>query len=44
VRFCEKVCNAEAGPVFVEIMIYLERISDHCQSIADYVAELKQRV
>ena len=44
VRFCEKVCNAEAGPVFVEIMIYLEQISDHCQSIAEYVAELKQRV
>lgn len=36
-----KVCNAEAGPVFVEIMIHLERISDHCQNIAEYVAELK---
>ena len=41
VRYCEKVCNAEAGPVFVEIMIHLERISDHCQNIAEYVAELK---
>jgi phosphate:Na+ symporter len=42
VRYCEKVCNAEAGPVFVEIMIHLERISDHCQNIAEYVAELKE--
>ena len=41
VRFCEKVCSAEAGPVFVEILIHLERISDHCQNIAEYVAELK---
>jgi phosphate:Na+ symporter len=41
VRFCEKVCNAEAGPVFVEILIHLERISDHCQNIAEYVTELK---
>jgi len=41
VRYCEKVCNAEAGPVFVEIMIHLERISDHCQNIGEYVAELK---
>ena len=41
VRYCEKVCNAEAGPVFVEIMIHLERISDHCQNVAEYVEELK---
>ncbi len=41
VRYCEKVCHAEAGPIFVEILIHLERISDHCQNIAEYVAELK---
>ncbi len=41
VRYCEKVCHAEAGPVFVELLIHLERISDHCQNIAEYVAELK---
>ena len=41
VRYCEKVCHAEAGPIFVEILIHLERISDHCQNIAEYVAGLK---
>ncbi len=41
VRYCEKVCRAEAGPIFVEILIHLERISDHCQNIAEYVADLK---
>ena len=41
VRYCEKVCHAEAGPIFVEILIHLERISDHCQNIAEYVADMK---
>ncbi|MCG6533633.1 MAG: Na/Pi cotransporter family protein [Syntrophales bacterium LBB04] len=41
VRYCEKVCQAEAGPVFVEILIHLERVSDHCQNIGEYIADLK---
>jgi phosphate:Na+ symporter len=42
VRYCEKVCHAEASPIFVEMLIHLERISDHCQNIAEYVADLKE--
>ncbi len=39
-RFHKRVCRAEAGPVFLEMLINLERISDHCQNIAEYVKEL----
>jgi hypothetical protein len=31
---------AEAGPIFVEYLIQLERVSDHCQNIADYTGDL----
>jgi len=40
VRFHKRLCPAEAGPVFIEMLIHLERISDHCQNIADHVADL----
>ncbi len=40
-RFHKRICQAEAGPIFVELLVNLERISDHCQNIADYVAELE---
>jgi len=40
-RFHKRICQAEAGPIFVEILVNLERISDHCQNIADYVAEIE---
>ncbi len=43
VRFHEGLCRAEAGPVFLEMLIHLERISDHCQNIADYMGELEGR-
>ncbi len=36
-RFHRRMCQAEAGPVFIEMLINLERISDHCQNIAEYV-------
>ena len=42
VRFHERLCQAEAGPVFIEMLIHLERISDHCQNIAEHVAGLEQ--
>jgi phosphate:Na+ symporter len=42
VRFHERLCPAEAGPVFLEMLIHLERISDHCQNIAEYLEELNQ--
>jgi phosphate:Na+ symporter len=41
VRFHQRVCPAEAGPVYVEMLIHLERISDHCQNIADAVADIE---
>ena len=40
-RFCKGVCHTQAGPVFIEMLINLERISDHCQNIADYVEDMK---
>jgi len=40
-RFCEKACQPEAGPVFISLLIHLERISDHCQNIAEYIEDLK---
>jgi phosphate:Na+ symporter len=41
VRYYEGICQAEAGPIFVELLIHLERISDLCQNVAEYVDELK---
>jgi phosphate:Na+ symporter len=40
-RFHRRICRAEAGPLFLEMLINLERISDHCQNIAEYVKELQ---
>ena len=36
-RFYGRICRAEAGPIFLEMLINLERMSDHCQNIAEYV-------
>lgn len=41
VRYYNGICQAEAGPIFVEMLIHLERISDLCQNIAEYVDELE---
>jgi len=41
-RFYHHIAAAEAGPVFVELLIQLERISDHCQNIAESIDELKE--
>jgi phosphate:Na+ symporter len=41
VRYYEGICPAEAGPIFVELLIHLERISDLCENVAEYVDELK---
>jgi len=41
-RFHNHVDAAEAGPIFVELLIQLERISDHCQNIAESIDELKE--
>jgi phosphate:Na+ symporter len=39
-RFTKGVCQAEAGPVFVEILLRVERMSDHCENIAEYARDL----
>lgn len=36
-RFYQKTCRAEAGPIFVDILVNLERISDHCLVIAENI-------
>lgn len=42
-RFHKRVAEAEAGPFFVEMLIHLERISDHCNNIAEYVWDTKDK-
>jgi phosphate:Na+ symporter len=36
-RFYEKVCRAEAGPIYIDMLVNLERVSDHCKLIAQLV-------
>jgi phosphate:Na+ symporter len=40
-RFHNRLCTTEAGIIFVEILIHLERISDHCTNIAEYILDIK---
>jgi phosphate:Na+ symporter len=42
-RFHNRLCSTEAGLIFVEMLIHLERISDHCNNIAEYVLDIKER-
>ena len=39
-RFYMKLCRAEAGPLFIDILINLEVISEHCQVIAERIEGL----
>jgi len=39
-RFYQKVCLAEAGPIFVDLLVNLERISDHCQIITEHMKKI----
>jgi len=41
-RFYQKLCRAEAGPIFVDMLVNLERISYHCQSIAEQIGRLNE--
>lgn len=36
-RFYKKLCVAEAGPIYVDMLVNLERISDHCRLIAELI-------
>ncbi|MGD0169811.1 MAG: PhoU domain-containing protein, partial [Smithella sp.] len=42
-RFHNRLCTTEAGVIFIEMLIHLERISDHCTNIAEYVADIKEK-
>jgi phosphate:Na+ symporter len=42
-RFHNRLCSTEAGIIFVEILIHLERISDHCTNIAEYVLDIREK-
>jgi len=42
-RFYLRECSPEAGPIFVEMLGHLERISDHCNNIAEYVRDIQER-
>jgi len=41
-RFYRKVCQAEAGPIFVDMLVNLKWISDHCRTIAENIAGLTE--
>jgi phosphate:Na+ symporter len=40
-RFHLRQCSPEAGPIFVEMMGHLERVSDLCNNVAEYVRDLQ---
>lgn len=43
-RFHDRLCSTEAGLIFVEMLIHLERISDHCNNIAEYILDIKEKL
>lgn len=42
-RFHKRLCQVEAGPFFVEMLIHLERISDHCNNIAEFMRDIGEK-
>ncbi|OPY02189.1 MAG: Na+/Pi-cotransporter [Syntrophorhabdus sp. PtaB.Bin184] len=41
-RFYKKLCLAEAGPIYVDVLVNLEHISNHCLVIAKLTNELEE--
>jgi len=39
-RFYSGICLAMAGPIFNDMLVNFERISDHCTNIAEYAEQL----
>lgn len=42
-RFHNRLCDPEAGPIFVEMLMHLERISDLCDNIAEYSCDVMEK-
>jgi phosphate:Na+ symporter len=42
IRYYCGLCHSDAGPYFVEMLLHLERISDLCQNMAEYVEEVRE--
>jgi phosphate:Na+ symporter len=40
-RFHQRECSPEAGPIFVEMLGHLERISDLCNNMAEYIRDIQ---
>lgn len=40
-RFHNRECTPEAGPIFVEMLGHLERISDLCNNLAEYIRDIQ---
>lgn len=40
-RFHLRQCSPEAGPIFVEMLGHLERISDLCDNVAEYIRDIQ---
>ncbi len=41
-RYYNRLCQPEAGPIFIELLNNLERISDHCENIAEYIQDIQE--
>jgi phosphate:Na+ symporter len=41
-RFHKRLCDPDAGPIFVEMLLHLERISDLCNNVAEYMCDIKE--
>jgi phosphate:Na+ symporter len=39
-RHYKRICAPQAGPIFIDILIHLERISDHCENIAEHIQDM----
>ena len=41
-RHYRRICEPEAGPIYIDVLIHLERISDHCENIAEHVRDIEE--
>lgn len=41
-RFYQRICRAEAGPIFVDILVNLEGVVRHCRIIAEHLKDIDE--